>query len=806
MKISYNWLKDYLPIDLPPEEVSDLLTSTGLEVEGLERVQSVAGGLEGLVVGEVLSAEKHPDADRLKVTSVNVGQEAPLPIVCGAPNVAAGQKVIVALPGTTLYPTEGDPFKIKKSKIRGEVSEGMICAEDEIGLGSEHDGIIVLDASTPVGKSAAAVFDVTEDFVFDIGLTPNRSDATGHFGVALDLFAVMNSQGKYKGKLGRPEQVELSKGDEDLPISVTVESPESCPRYCGISIAGIEVKESPKWLKDRLSVLGHRPINNIVDITNYILLDTGQPLHAFDLDKISQGKVLVNHLSEGTTFQSLDGEERKLSAEDLMISNPDGGMCIAGVFGGLNSGVTESTKNIFLESASFDSVSVRKTSKRHDLRTDAATRFEKGVDPNACLEIMKRAAKMITEIAGGTIASDPVDVYPSPIEKPAVRLRFAQMNKIAGQAISPEKVRSILTDLDMEITSEDAEGIDLKVGTNRFDVLREIDVIEEVLRIFGYDSIEIPQTIKNVITEEDGSGPHRLDEFIANFLSSRSYLQIMSNSISSKTYYEEGEPLVGLMNSLNKNLEILRKEMIFSGLEAIQYNRNRQVPNVRFYEIGKVYAPKEETTEFYEGKRLSVFLSGNKHTGNWRTGDQPFSFFDLKKDVETLLLKSGLKSWRNNYQEEHPFEYALHYDLGKDTVVKLGRVSADLLDKFDIEDPVYYAEIDLDKLLKYRKSGNTLFKLLPKYPSVRRDLALLLDKGVNFEAVEKIGLKTGKKLLQSIELFDIYEDSKIGDDKKSYAVSFTLQNSEKTLTDKEVDKLMQSLIKQFENELGAQLR
>ncbi len=803
MKISLNWLKEFIETDLSAEEIGEILTATGLEVEGLEHVQSIPGGLEGLVVGHVLTAEKHPDADRLRVTTVDVGAEEPLPIVCGAPNVAAGQKVIVALPGTTLYPTAGDSFKIKKSKIRGAVSQGMICAEDEIGLGTDHDGIIVLDADAKVGTPAKEMFELGDDHVYDIGLTPNRSDAMGHLGTARDLYAYLKTNSGFTGELKMPVVPELN-ATAKMPIEVEVQDFDLCPRYIGVSISGIEVKESPQWLKDRLNILGHRPINNIVDATNYILLETGQPLHAFDADKISNGKVIVKCLEEGAKFETLDNVERKLSAEDLMICDDKGGLCIAGVFGGAESGVTEQTKNVFLECAIFNSVNIRKTSKRHDLRTDAATKYEKGVDPNAGLDIIKRAAKLITELAGGEIASEIVDHYPSPVERPRVTLRYERLNIVTGTVIPKDKVKTIMDGLDIHILKETDTELELAIGTNRADVLREIDVIEEVLRIYGYDNVPIPQEVRSTINSGSGTNNYQVDRKIVSFLSARAYREIMSNSISKKDYYQDDAPLVGLINSLNKNLEILRNSLVFSGLEAIQYNRNRQHPTMRFFELGQVYTAGDEGHK--QERKLSVFVTGKKVQGHWSEKDKGFSFFDLKEDMETLLTRLGIAKWQNEFVEQGLLDYGMNYRLGANELLTLGKLSDTQKEPFDIADEVYYAELDLDMVYRLIAKKGVTFSALPKYPSVKRDLALLINKDVQFEQVQKIGLKAGKRLLKNIELFDIYQDKKMGEDKKSYAVSFTLQDNEKTLTDKDVDKLMDKLIKEFESQLGAQLR
>ncbi len=812
MKISYNWLKEYLPIDLAPTQVGEILTGTGLEVEGIEKVEQVEGGLAGIVVGLVKTAEQHPNADRLRVTTVDVGGEEDLPIVCGAPNVAAGQKVVVATVGSTLYPTSGESFKIKKSKIRGEVSMGMICAEDEIGLGTDHDGIIVLPETATIGQAAKEVFDLKEDYIFEIGLTPNRSDATNHVGVAKDLAAALQTNHNSTQQVQLPSVDAFQVANETLPIVVEVKNTTSCPRYAGVSITGVTVKPSPDWMQQYLQAIGVRPINNIVDITNFILHELGQPLHAFDADKITGGKVIVQNLPTGSPFVTLDEQERKLHADDLMICDGEGkGMCIAGVFGGIHSGVTDTTTSIFLESACFEAINTRKTATRHDLRTDAAIRFEKGVDPNNTLYALKRAALLICEFTGGQIASQIVDIYPQKIEKPIVSLRFARVNKLIGVAIPPAEVKQILVALEMDIIEETEEGLKVAVGTNRADVLREIDLIEEVLRIYGFNKVPISQSLKSAISYSPRISNYKVKNKIGDFLASNGYYEMMANSITNAAYYSEEETgVVKLLNSMNAHLDALRHNMLFSGLEAIRHNQNYKTTDLRLFEFGRTFHTYEanEQTQYEEQEHLTIFLSGMATPESWQGKQQAYTFFDIKEICLQILHRLGINSYQTASLDSPYFSYGLAFKQGKKRpLVQFGAVKNSIGKQFGIKKEVYYADFHWDNILAALKNVKIKFQEIPKYPNVRRDLALLLDQQVTFEQIAQIAAKSAKHLLRNVNLFDIFEDeAKVGKGKKSYAVSFIFQDALKTMTDKEIDKTMQKLMHNFKEKLGAEIR
>ncbi len=811
MKVSYNWIKDYLNIDMPVEQVGEILTDTGLEVEGIEKIQSIEGGLEGLVVGLVKTAEQHPNADRLRVTTVDVGASEDLYIVCGAPNVAAGQKVIVATVGTKLYPTSGEPFTIKKGKIRGQVSMGMICAEDEIGIGTNHDGIVVLAENTPIGKSVKEVYELEDDYVIEIGLTPNRSDAISHVGVAKDLAAALAIHHGFTGSVTTPDVSAFAVDNHDLEIPVTVENTEACPRYSGVSIKGVTIKESPEWLQNRLKAIGVRPISNIVDITNFVLHELGQPLHAFDADQIKGGKVVVKTLPQDSPFVSLDEQERKLHEEDLMICNDESeGMCIAGVFGGIHSGVTDKTSNIFLESACFHPIRTRRTATRHNLRTDAAQRFEKGVDPNNTVYALKRAALLIKELGGGEIASDIVDVYPEKVKRAEIVLTYRNLNRLIGIEIPPAEVKAILEALEIEVVRETAENLTVKVGTNRADVLREADVIEEVLRIYGFNNVPIPTALTYNISFSEGLRPDEIRNLVSDFLASVGYNEMMGTSITDSGYYNgEEKGLVRLMNSLNANLDVMRKNMLFSGLEAISNNQKHQNEHLRLFEFGKTYCTysKEGENRYVEGDHLTVFITGDAVEENWQSATRKSSFFDLKALVNNLLKRLGIERFQTQYIESDAMAYGLQYKQGKRILVDFGRVSPKITKKMDVKREVFYADFNWNNVFDALKKKKLYIKDLPKYPSSRRDLALLLDTDVQFGQIEQIALKTGKHILSSVGLFDIYADSsKVGAGKKSYAVSFVFQDNRKTLTDKEVDKVMKKLIQQYERQVGASLR
>ncbi len=819
MKISYNWLKRYIDIDMDVKELGEMLTDSGLEVEGIEKFQSVKGGLEGMVIGEVISCDKHPNADKLSLTTVNTGGDDVLPIVCGAPNVAAGQKVVVATVGTKLYSGE-EYFEIKKAKIRGEHSEGMICAEDEIGLGTSHDGIIVLDASAVPGTPAKEYFEITEDHVFEIGLTPNRTDATGHIGTARDVMAVINSrQGKGSKKLNIPSVEGFKAPDKKAEFPVIIENPDACPRFSGITISGIDVKESPEWMQDLLNAVGIRPINNIVDITNFVLLETGQPLHAYDTAAIDGGKVVVRKAQQDEKFVTLDDIERKLTPGDLMICNAKSGMCMAGVFGGNKSGVTENTKNIFLESAHFDPVTIRKTAKHHGLSTDASFRFERGADINITLYAMKRAAMLITELAGGKISSEVVDVYPKPVEGWTVDVKYSHINSLTGQEIEKELVDSILSDLDIVITGRKGDAFTVQVPAYRYEVRREADIIEEVLRIYGYNNIAFPDGIRSSLAHHPKPDPDKLQNSLSDFLAAMGFSEIMNNSLT-KASYAEQFPLIEAANSvilenpLSQDLNAMRQTLLFGGLENIAFNQNRKVNDIRFFEFGNIYSrdPKKASgaplAGYHEEKRLALFLCGAKQKESWDTTDAGVDFFLLKSYVKNLLLKLGANTDKleGSAAEADIFDEGLRYMKDGKEVGSFGKVTKDLLKAFDIRQDVYYADLSWDMILQFAGENSIVSTPVPKFPEVRRDLALLIDKEVHFEQIREIAFKTENRLLRSVGLFDVYEGDKIGKDKISYAVSFVFRDDDKTLTDKIIDRTMKNLVTAFEKQLDASVR
>ncbi len=817
MNISYKWLKDYIDIDLRPEQLEAILTQTGLEVGSIEEVESIKGGLRGLVIGHVVTCEKHPDSDHLSKTTVDVGTGEMLPIVCGAPNVAAGQKVVVATVGTTLY--DGDKeFKIKKSKIRGEVSEGMICAEDEIGLGASHDGIMVLPESAVVGTPASEYFNVESDFSIEVDLTPNRVDGASHIGVARDLAAFLSKTEKISYK--KPSVDEFKVDDNSLEIPIEVVNREACPRYCGVTISGVEIKESPEWLQNRLKAIGLSPINNVVDVTNYVLFECGQPLHAFDADEIMGGKVLVQTLPAGKTFTTLDEVERELHQDDLMICNTEEPMCIAGVFGGINSGVKDATKNIFLESAYFDPVFVRKTARRFALSTDASFRFERGVDPNNTIYALKRAALLIKEVAGGKISSNITDVYSTPVEDFKVDISFANIKRLIGKDLGAETIKNILTSLEIKIDSETETDLSLSVPPYRVDVKREADVVEEILRIYGYNNIEIPTKVNASLQYAAKPDPVKIRNIAADMLSAWGFNEIWSNSLTKASYYENRESLsdentVKLFNPLSADLNGMRQTLLFGGLETIAYNANRKNGNLRLFEFGNCYFKTgSELSEaplknYSEEEHLALFISGEKERESWAVAQSSSSFFQLKAYVENLLAKFGVGTNRMKAEEfstdlvPEGLSYAA-YNGRK--IVEFGVVARKLQKEFDIESPVYYADINVGNLILEHKNSKTTFAELPKYPEVRRDLALLLDKGVRFQQISDLAFKQERRLLRQVDLFDVYEGKGVPDGKKSYAVSFILRDDEKTLNDKQIEKIMARLIQTYEKELGAQLR
>ena len=808
MKISYNWLKQFIKVDWDAEKTGDLLTDLGLEIEGIERYESVKGGLEGIVVGEVLTCEQHPNADRLKITTVNIGADAPVQIVCGAPNVAAGQKVPVATIGTTLYTAEGEAWKIKKGKIRGEESYGMICAEDELGLGESHDGIMVLDKQHVVGTPAADIFEVENDDVFEIGLTPNRADAMSHYGVARDLKAGL-LQKEVTLELITPSVSSFHVDARSLKIDVDVKDIEKAPRYCGVSITGLKIEASPSWLQHRLKSIGLSPINNIVDATNYVLHELGQPLHAFDADKISGNKIEVKTCKSGTKFTSLDGIIRELHEDDLMICDAEKPMCIAGVFGGIDSGVTNGTTRIFLESAYFNPVSIRKTAKRHALNTDASFRFERGIDPNITEYALKRAALLIIEIAGGEITSDISDTYQNKIKDFEVRLSFENAKKLIGEEIPKETIKSILTSLDIKVNNVTEAGLGLTVPAYRNDVQREADIIEEILRVFGYNNIGTTEKLNASISNSSRFEDYKLQNIIGNQLASQGFYEIMANSLTSPKYIELSEDLneahnVQMLNPLSTDLEVMRQSLLFSGLEAVAHNINRRRNDLKLFEFGKTYHQYTDARE--ERKHLSLFVTGNKTKERWNTIITPSDFFYLKGSIETVLERLGLTRLKSAPTKSDILSEGMSLAIGKKILVNFGLVKKSILKHFGISQTVLFADFNWDNVLEMTQHNKIKFNAIPKYPEVRRDFALLLDNSVTFEAIHTIAKQTEKQMLKNVNLFDVYEGKKLPDGKKSYAVSFTLQDENKTLNDKQIDKIMSKLQTNFESKLGAELR
>lgn len=801
MKISYNWLKEFIDTQLSPEEISGILTNIGLEVESLEKVQPVPGGLEGLVIAEVKECAQHPNADRLRVTKVDAGTGTELQVVCGAPNVAAGQKVVLATVGTTVYPLEGEPFKINRSKIRGEVSEGMICAEDEIGLGKSHEGIMVLAADARVGTPAKEYFKLEDDYLFEIGLTPNRADAASHLGVARDLAAYLRSSVKM------PDVSTFKADNNASPVSVRIENNTACPRYSSLSISGVKIEESPDWLKDRLNVIGVRPINNVVDITNYVLHELGQPLHAFDMDAVSDKKVVVKNCAEGTPFVTLDGVERKLSSEDLMIcSGADGGnpMCIAGVFGGEGSGVKETTKNIFLESACFNPVSVRKTSKRHGLKTDASFRFERGTDPEITVLALKRAALLIKEIAGGEISSEISDIYPEPVKPFEVSFSYQNALRLIGRDIPQEEMKNIIKAVGIEVVSETAAGLQLQVPAYKVDVTREVDVIEEVLRIYGYNNIEIPTQVRASINYSAKPDKEAVQHQLADMLTANGFFEILTNSLTKSAYAENSDRSVKILNPLSSDLDVMRQSLLYSGLEVIAYNQNRKKPDLKLYEFGKIY--RQEAEKYIESHHFALYLTGHVHAEQWNGPQQPASFYQLKAAVDAVLKKLNISDLTIEDTQDAHLAYGLDLKRGGKNLVSFGSVNAGLLKKLDIDKEVFYADFDFDLLLKSYKNHKITYREVPRYPAVRRDLSLLINQQVTFKELQLLAERTERKLLKEVNVFDVYQGKNLPEGKKSYALSFILQDEEKTLADKQIDAIMQRLILNFEKEAGAEVR
>jgi len=818
MKISYNWIKEYLKIDLEPSRIADILTGIGLEIEGMDEWESVKGGLKGVVIGEVLTCKKHPDADKLSVTTVNIGAAEPLHIVCGAPNVAAGQKVPVATVGTIVFKGE-ESLEIKKSKIRGELSEGMICAEDELGLGSSHEGIMVLDKDAVPGTPASAYFKIEKDFVFEIGLTPNRIDSGSHFGVARDLAAYLNINEGLNCKASLPSVSDFKPDNQNNKYQVIIENATDCPRYTGITISGVTIGESPEWLKNRLRAVGLNPINNVVDITNFVQHEAGQPLHAFDADKIYGKKVIIKNLPDKSKFITLDSVERTLSQKDLMICNENEGMCIAGVFGGIKSGVTPSTKNIFLESAYFNPVTIRKTSKRHGLKTDASFRFERGADPEITPWALKRAIMLIRDLAGGKISSDIVDIYPDPVKRAVIEVSYTNINRLIGKVIDVTVVKSILSHLDIVIKSETADNLILEIPAYRVDVKKEADIIEEILRIYGYNNVAISNHVNSTLSYPEKPDKEKIVNIISDMLSANGFSEIMCNSLNPAAWYEQSpdfdkEQLVMLANPLSSDLNAMRQSLLFGGLSSVSWNLNRQNPDLKLYEFGHCYFYKKsggtnpKPGDYFENTSLDLFISGNSNRQSWNSKTNPTDFFNIKSAVEMVLARLGIKPENISTTESDKkyFAESLTYIINNKPIAETGRVSKSYLSKFDIGQDVYYGHIDWDLLMKVIRSHKITFSELPKYPAVRRDLALLLDRGVKFGQIRELAFKTERSILQEVTLFDVYESDSIGKNKKSYAVSFVLRDDLKTMTDKNIDKTMSNLIRVFEKELNAQIR
>lgn len=821
MNISYNWLKQYIDFKLTPEELADALTSIGLETGGVEEVESIRGGLRGIVIGKVLTCEEHPNSDHLHITTVDLGTGAPTQIVCGAPNVAAGQTVVVATVGTTLYDGDNE-FQIKRSKIRGVESLGMICAEDEIGIGNSHDGIIVLNEEVKPGTPAAEYYNLTSDYVLEVDLTPNRIDAASHYGVARDLSAWL-AQNAEAAELHRP-CIEAFKIDKtDGAISVEVQNQDACPRYTGVTIRNIKVTESPQWLKDRLTAIGQRPINNIVDITNYLLHAMGQPLHCFDADKIAGGKVVVRNCPQGTPFTTLDGVEHKLDAADLMICNSNEPMCIAGVFGGLDSGVTETTTSIFLESAYFNPTSVRKTARRHTLSTDSSFRFERGVDPNGTLYVLKLAALMVKELAGGEICGNVIDIYPEEIKPFPVTLSYEKLNALVGKEIAPDTVDSILRSLEIEIKARRDGEIDLLVPTYRVDVQRPCDVIEDVLRIYGYNNIEISKTLQSSLSFKGfADQANDLRELISQQLTATGFNEIMNNSLTAEAYYEglasyPAENCVKLLNPLSNDLNVMRQTLLFGGLESAAHNINRKSGDLSMYEFGNVYFfnPKVESTKesplapYSESSRLALWLTGAIRTGNWGRAEEAATFYDLKAIVANVIARLGISERELQLAAGNNAVFAASLKIstraGKE-LGEMGIVAKPLLKKFDIRQDLFFAELDWNALVKLALKKKVTYTPLPKTLPVKRDLALLIDKAVTMEQIEAVVRESERRLLKEISLFDVYEGKNLPEGKKSYAIAITIQDDEKTLQDKQIEAVMNKIITNLEKRLGATLR
>ena len=820
MNISYKWLKEYVDFDLTAQQVCDALTSTGLEVDALEEVQSIKGGLKGLYVGKVLTCEAHPNSDHLHVTTVDLGKGEPSQIVCGAPNVAAGQKVIVADLGCVLYDGDNE-FVIKKSKLRGVESNGMICAEDEIGIGNDHSGIIVLPEDAVVGTPAAEYYHLESDWLIEVDITANRADGLSHWGVARDLYAWLKSNG-YETKMHRPDCSKFKVENHDLPIEVTIENQEACKRYACVSVTDCEVKESPEWLKNKLTTVGLRPINNIVDITNYIMMAYGQPLHTFDADMVKGHKIVVKTMPDGTPFQTLDGEEHKLSDRDLAICNAEEPMCIAGVFGGKGSGTYETTKNVVLESAYFHPTWIRKSARRHGLSTDASFRFERGVDPNGTIYALKQAAILCQELAGGKVSMEICDVYPNPIKNAVVELKYDYVNKLIGKDINRGIIMNICRWLEMEIKYENEQGLTLEIPAYRVDVTRPCDVVEDILRIYGYNNVEIPTQLKSsLVIKGDEDQKHKLANLVSEQLVGQGFNEILNNSLTKGAYYEGRnaypvENSVKIMNPLSTDLNVMRQTLLFGGLESIQHNVNRKRQNLRFFEFGNVYTfdPEKQNDDnpmqaYKEQYHCSLLITGKRVEGSWAHANEDSSIYELRAYVINIIRRIGVSQNQLVVKKSDNDIFSTGVTIenrGGKKLYELGIISKKLLKQFGLENPVYYAELNWTALMKIAKKNEVLYTEVPKFPAVSRDLALLVDNSVEFAQIEQIARQTEKKLLKKVELFDVYEGDKLPAGKKSYAVNFILQDNEKTMGDKQIDAIMQKLIANLKKQLNAELR
>lgn len=801
MQISYQWLCKHIALEESAVEIGNLLTKSGLEVEKIETFETIKGGLAGLVIGHVLTCEKHPGADKLSKTTVAIGNGIIVPIVCGAPNVGVGQKVIVATVGATLYPNEGEPFKISKAKIRGEVSEGMICAEDEIGLGKSHDGIMVLDTELPEGTPAAAYFNIKSDAIFEIGLTPNRADAASHLGVARDLKVLLHKP------LIAFDEGNFHVAQQTENIEITVENTVACPRYCGVVITNLKVAPSPAWLQNALKSIGVAPLNNVVDVTNYILHDMGQPLHAFDLQKIEGKKIIVKNVMQDTPFTTLDGVVRKLSANDLMICDAAKPMCIAGVFGGKDSGVSAHTTSIFLESAYFSADSVRKTSLTHGLKTDASFRYERGTDPNMPMIALKKAAIMLKEIAGGVISSVPIDMYPTPILSFTVHTSYDRINKLIGKKIEQDFVNKTLKALEIEIVAITDGELTLSVPPYRVDVQREADITEEILRMYGYDNIELSTHLQaGYVAPFAENNSDKIQKIISDLLVGNGYFEIITNSLTKSSYAATmslSETDVKILNPLSETLDVMRQSLVFSGLEVVLHNINRRQKDLKLYEFGKTYHLVEG--KYVEKRKLAIYLTGSAAQENWKDKNKDVSFHDLKGAVSNILSKLGINKFESNNTEQLPLQYGIELIARQKTLVKMGALSKNILKTADLKQEVFYAEFDLE-LLEKLYSNKVVYQEIAKFPEVRRDLSIVIDKHISFDQIKSLATKQERQLLKEVSVFDVYEGDKITEGKKSYSVSFLLQNTEQTLTDEVIDKAMNKLINSFEQELGAVIR